>query len=146
MSKVNGHTAEQVVEAIKKNHGLLAAAAADLHVSRTTVYNYVKRYPTIRQAMEEARESVLDMAESQLYKAVKNGSIPAIMFLLKTVGRTRGYVERQEIIGDITSKGDKLEVRPIDYRTSVAPLAPRPVADSAAPGEDQSPVDGSEMG
>jgi len=99
MGSVNGHSAEQVIKAIMDNHGLLAAAARDLGVTRKTVYNYVKRYPTIAQAVQDARDTTLDMAEGQLMKAVRNGNVTAIMFLLKTVGRNRGYVERQEVAG-----------------------------------------------
>lgn len=97
MSRVNGHTLEEVIEAIQESHGLLALAARRLGVSRNTVYRYVKEYATVRQAIDEAREANLDFAESKLMQAVNNGSIPAIMFLLKTVGRNRGYVERQEV-------------------------------------------------
>jgi len=39
------------------------------------------------------------MTEAKLYNAVKNGNITAAMFVLKTIGRNRGYVERQEITG-----------------------------------------------
>lgn len=99
MSRVNGHTAEQVIDAIRRNNGLLAAAARDLGIDRVTVYRYVKRYPTIAQALEDARETNLDFAEGQLMKAVKAGNVTAIMFLLKTVGRSRGYVDRQEVTG-----------------------------------------------
>jgi hypothetical protein len=99
MARVNGHTADEVIQAIRDNNGLLAAAARALNVNRTTVYNYVKRYPTIARALEEARDTNLDFAEGQLMKAVKAGNVTAIMFLLKTVGKNRGYVERQEVTG-----------------------------------------------
>ena len=99
MSRVNGHTAEQVIDAIRRNNGLLAAAARDLGIDRVTVYRYVKRYPTIAPALEDARETTLDFAEGQLMKAVKAGNVTAIMFLLKTVGKSRGYVDRQEVTG-----------------------------------------------
>lgn len=100
MARVNGHTAEQVIDAIRNNNGLLAAAAQDLGVTRTTVYRYVNNYPTIKKALDEARDTVIDEAEGQLYKAVRRGNITAIMFLLKTVGKARGYVERLEHTGE----------------------------------------------
>ncbi len=115
MGSVNGHSAEEVIEAIRNNHGLLAAAARELGVTRQTVYNYVKRYPTIARAVEESRETILDMAEGQLYKAVKNGSVPAMMFLLKTVGRNRGYVERQEVAG-VTDAPLRIEIVDVEAK------------------------------
>lgn len=102
MSRVNGHTIEQVIEAIQRHKGLLAPAARDLGVSRSTIYNYVDRYKTIRKAMDDARETNLDFAESKLMQAVNNGNVTAIMFLLKTVGRNRGYVERQEVEASVS--------------------------------------------
>ena len=36
---------------------------------------------------------------SQLHKQIKDGSTAATIFLLKTKGKKRGYVERQEITG-----------------------------------------------
>ena len=106
MAKVNGHTAEQVIKAIEDAHGILTVAAQNLGVSRMTVYRYCKRYPTIQQALDEEREKWIDNAEMQLIKAVNKGSIPAIMFFLKTVGKSRGYVERQEVQheGEVTIK------------------------------------------
>ena len=108
MSRVNGHTAEQVIEAIEHSNGLLAAAARELGISRRTVYNYVTKYPTIAKALEDARETNLDYAEGQLMKAVKAGNVTAIMFLLKTVGKSRGYVDRQEVTG---ADGGPLSIR-----------------------------------
>ncbi len=39
----------------------------------------------------------MDFAESQLYKQIKEGSTAATIFYLKTKGKKRGYIERQEI-------------------------------------------------
>lgn len=97
MGRVNGHTAEQVIEAIRNNNGLLAAAARELGIDRSTVWRYCQRFPTIQKALDDARDTNLDYAEGQLMRAVKAGNVTAIMFLLKTVGKSRGYVDRQEI-------------------------------------------------
>ena len=43
---------------------------------------------------------VLDFAESQLHKQILDGSTTATIFLLKTKGKSRGYIERQEIVTD----------------------------------------------
>lgn len=52
---------------------------------------------------------------------------------------------------DVTSAGEKLapniiEVRPIDYRAAIAPLAPGPMGDSEAPGESETAFDGEAVG
>lgn len=99
MTKVNGHTAEQVIAAIKAAKGLISNAAEALGVSRTTVHRYINAYPTIKKALEDAREKQLDVTESKLYEAIDEKQGWAIALHLRTIGRHRGYVERQEVAG-----------------------------------------------
>ena len=99
MSKVNGHTVEQVIEAVRKSKGILTLTAKELGVSRQTVHKYVNKYPTIKAAVDSEREALLDMAEGSLFDQVRKGNITAIIFTLKTLGKHRGYVERQEFAG-----------------------------------------------
>ena len=47
---------------------------------------------------------MVDIAESALLKNVLAGDNCAIIFTLKTIGKSRGYVERQEIVGDLSHK------------------------------------------
>jgi hypothetical protein len=50
----------------------------------------------LRDAQTQAREALLDLAESQLYKKIEEGDLTSIIFALKTIGKSRGYVERHE--------------------------------------------------
>ena len=93
------YTAQQMAGAIWKAEGNLSSAARTLGCSRTTVHAYVNKYVTVCQAYDEANDIFLDEAESQLRRAVRKGSLPAIFFALKTKGKSRGYVERQEVTG-----------------------------------------------
>ena len=106
MSRPNGHKAQEVAAALRKNNGMLAAAARELGVSRQTVYNYINKYVTVKEARDEARDTLLDMTETKLFEAIQKGNITAIMFALKTIGKERGYVERiqQEHSGSIEHK------------------------------------------
>jgi hypothetical protein len=99
MANKRQYTAEQVIEALKASAGIQAAAARRLGCDRNTIANYIKRYATVRQALEEARDTTIDLAESKLIEKVQAGEWPAIAFTLKTVGRHRGYVERSEVTG-----------------------------------------------
>lgn len=92
-------TAEEVADAITNADGILSKAARDLGCTRQTVHNYVNRYATVKSAYDEANDKFIDEAEEQLQKHVKRGSLPAIMFVLKTKGKHRGYVERSEVTG-----------------------------------------------
>ena len=123
MANGNGKfTAEQMIEAIRDADGIIASAARKLGTSRQTVHNYVNRYATVKAAYEEARDTNIDYAESQLMRAVQKGSLPAIMFMLKTIGRNRGYVERQEVAneGEMTVKVEYVN-RPYNSTVSVPP-------------------------
>lgn len=94
-------TPDEVIGAIRRCNGILAATARELKTSRNTVRRYIETYPDVAAVYKEASETVLDLAEQRLFRAVNNGSIRAIMFLLKTKGKHRGYMEttRQELTG-----------------------------------------------
>ncbi len=94
-------TAEQVIGAIEETRGMLTLAARHLGCSPRTIYNYRDRYASVQQAIRDERERTLDIAELALFKAVQEGQAWAICFLLKTQGKDRGYVERQELRHDL---------------------------------------------
>ena len=91
------YTQAQVIDAIKAAKGIKAAAAETLGCSRQTVTNYIDRYPAVKEAYEEARDTSLDLAESKLIALVEREEWPAIRFMLVTLGKSRGYVERTEV-------------------------------------------------
>lgn len=92
-------TAQQVSDALTKSHGLVSVAARSLGVSRATIYKYIKKYPTIKQAHDDAADAMTDTAESALFEKILAGDLQAIIFYLRTMGKGRGYTERQEIVG-----------------------------------------------
>lgn len=53
----------------------------------------------MQKIVTDAREAMVDVAESEALKQIKLGNTAIIIFTLKTLGRNRGYVERQEITG-----------------------------------------------
>ena len=93
------YTANQMIEALREKHGNLSAAARFLNCSRNTISRYIEKYPTVKAVADEERETLIDFAENQLFKQVQEGNITAIIFTLKTIGKSRGYVERQEVTG-----------------------------------------------
>lgn len=68
-----------------------------LGVTRNAIYDMVRKYPEVRQALEESREEMLDVAEGKLFQNIANNDNTAIIFYLKTIGKKRGYVERYEV-------------------------------------------------
>ena len=105
------YTTAQIIEALREKHGNMAAAARFLNCSRNTISRYIKKYPTVQAVADEERETLIDFAENQLFKQVQDGNITAIIFTLKTIGKHRGYVERQEVTG---AEGKALTIKWVD--------------------------------
>ena len=99
MSRQSKYTAEQIVAQVKNSGGFVTEIARRLEVSRRTVYNYKEKYATVTEAIFEEKEGLLDLAESELLRQVRAGHMTAIIFYLKTQGKGRGYIERQEFTG-----------------------------------------------
>ena len=91
------YTQQRVIDAIQAAKGIKATAAQSLGCSRQTVTNYIDRYPAVKAAYQEAKDTTLDLAESKLIALVEREEWPAIRFMLVTLGKDRGYIERQEI-------------------------------------------------
>lgn len=97
VSKKRENTATRIIEALKENKGLLTKAAVKAGVSYRTINRYVNEFPLVAEAVHEAKESLLDKAESKLFDAVDKGEAWAICFYLKTQGKDRHYSEKQVI-------------------------------------------------
>lgn len=91
--------AAEAIQAAQDSKGFVTTIAKRLGISRTQVYNLMKKYPTFKQAIEDQREALKDDAESSLFKQIDQGNITAIIFYLKTQAKDRGYIERQEVTG-----------------------------------------------
>jgi len=91
MGRKRRFTARQVVEALEEARGIVSDAATILGCTRATVYNYIKRYQSIKRVFEEKRLEVCDLAMSKLVEKIEEGDLRAIIFFLRTFGSHRGY-------------------------------------------------------
>jgi len=85
-----------IAGAIAQLKGNLSAVAAKFGVARCTIYEWLAGDAELQRAVTDAREAMLDLAESKLEEAIDAGQGWAIALALKTVGKQRGYVERVE--------------------------------------------------
>ncbi len=92
-------TTDALIKLIDDTSGNLSVVARALNVNRSTVYRFMEKHPTVKQALDEAREKMIDNVESKLYSKALDGDTTAMIFFLKTQGKSRGYVERQEVTG-----------------------------------------------
>jgi transposase-like protein len=112
MPSGNQYPTEHIVKAVRECGGSVTDAAKALGCARNTIAKRADKEPEIREAIHEAREALLDEAEKSLLRAVKNGEGWAVCFTLKTQGKSRGYVERQQV-EDVT------EPQPVELKLSV---------------------------
>tara|TARA_R110002126_G_scaffold91137_1_gene216997 strand:+ start:120 stop:533 length:414 start_codon:yes stop_codon:yes gene_type:complete len=108
MAKVNKtvHTKKRVIEALEKSLGVITTACKIADISRTQFYNWLKDDEDFAKKVLDIENVTLDFVESQLHKQIKENSTAATIFFLKTKGKKRGYIERQEI--DHTTQGEAI--------------------------------------
>ena len=96
MNKTEQHK-KAIIEALEKSLGVVTTACKNVGIGRTQFYNWLKDDKIFAQDVDEIKNIALDFAESQLHRQIGEGSTAATIFYLKTKGKQRGYVERQEI-------------------------------------------------
>jgi hypothetical protein len=100
MDKTEQHK-KAMLDALEKSLGVVTSAAKTVGVGRTTHYLWMQEDKEYKAAVDELSDVAIDFAESQLHKQIKDGNSTATIFFLKTKGKKRGYVERQEV--DVSS-------------------------------------------
>ena len=106
--------AKEIEKAIHDKRGNVSAVARHFGVTRKTLYKRINKSPKLQEALVEARNTMLDNAETTLYDEAINGNITALIFFLKTQGKSRGYTERQEV-----EHGGGIRVKYVnDWRTT----------------------------
>jgi hypothetical protein len=101
-----------ILEVFEKKMGNVQKTCQACKIGRTTFYNYKNEDPDFKQAVEDIKEGLIDTAEDKLREKIegvpklddeknvipgeytKEPETTAIIFYLKTVGRSRGYIER----------------------------------------------------
>lgn len=112
-------TPQQVAEALRASKGMVYVAARTLGCSANTIYNYIERYKAVKEVMKQERGVMVDTAELALWTALQNKEAWAISLVLKTLGKDRGYIERQEHTG-----ADGSPIAVISPQVFLPPVAP----------------------
>lgn len=104
-----------VLEFLKKTRGIVSAACESANIARSTFYDWCNNDPEFRIAVDDINEGAIDFVESKLMEKIDGISVQtynqkgeptvyeqppsdtAIIFFLKTKGKKRGYIERQEV-------------------------------------------------
>ena len=75
----------------------ITKACEMIGIARQTYYNWIDKVDGFSHLLEESREQAIDTVESALLRKAEEGDIRAIIFFLKTKGKSRGYTEKSEI-------------------------------------------------
>lgn len=94
-----------------KSFGNITIAAKSLGCERATLYRWIGDDKQLNKAIQEGRDSLLDMAENKMAHKIKDGDTTALIFYLKTQGKTRGYTEKHEVEND--HKGEIIITRKV---------------------------------
>jgi ACT domain-containing protein len=88
---------EAMLQALEKSLGVVTVACKQSDIPRSTYYKWLKEDQEFAKAVKEIENIALDFAESLLHSQMRDGNTSATIFYLKTKGKKRGYVERQEL-------------------------------------------------
>jgi hypothetical protein len=91
---------KRMMDAMEKTLGIVSSACKIVDIPRSTHYLWMQTDSEYKKVIDELSEMVLDFAESQLHKQIKEGNTTATIFYLKTKGKKRDYIERTEIKHD----------------------------------------------
>lgn len=111
------YTTEAILEALQLTGGNLNQAAKHLGAAYFTLYKRAKDDRAIRRAIKRERRRMVDMAEYHLRKAMESEHPDQkdVHFVLKTLGKNRGYSEKQEL-EHTGSGGGPISLMPFDPR------------------------------
>ena len=97
MNKSEQLKKESLLTALEKSLGIVSTACDSVGISRTTYYKYYNENKEFKHSVDSISDIALDCAESQLFELIKEKNVTAIIFYLKTKGKKRGYIEKQEV-------------------------------------------------
>lgn len=85
-----------MLQALELSLGVVSTAAKKAGIHRSTHYDWLANDEEYKKAVKDIEELALDFGESKLHEQMNDGNVSAIIFFMKTKGKRRGYVERQE--------------------------------------------------
>lgn len=113
-----------MIEALEKSLGIVSTACSQVGISRQTHYEWLKEDEKYKESVEDISEMAIDFVESKLHEKINGVTVQtfnskgepqiydqapsdtAIIFFLKTKAKKRGYIERQEIEGNLNLSGN----------------------------------------
>lgn len=118
------YSTDLIVKTLLELKGMVYLSAAKIGCHPETIYARAKQVKAVQEAIDCQRGELLDTAETKLYNAVHNGEQWAIQMALKTIGKKRGYVEKddQELL-DVIARMER-RIMELEYGDTPAKAGP----------------------
>ena len=97
MNKSRHIKKESLLKSLEQSLGVVTEACKQADIPRSTYYKWLKEDENFAREVRDIENVALDFAETQLHSQIAENSTAATIFYLKTKGKKRGYIERQEI-------------------------------------------------
>ena len=88
---------KEIDDGLRVTGGFVTYTAKKLGVTYQAIYARIKKSPQLQRTINEINESYLDLTEHSLIKKIKAEDLGAICFYLKCKGKSRGYIEKQQL-------------------------------------------------
>jgi hypothetical protein len=86
-----------MIQSLESSLGVVSVACQKAELSRETHYKWYREDQDYKQRVDNVKNICLDFAESKLFEQIQDNNTTSTIFYLKTQGKNRGYVERQEV-------------------------------------------------
>jgi hypothetical protein len=107
-SKLRKYSQAKVVKAIEGTGGIITEIATRLGCQRATVYAYLDAFPKIKAAYDEERDSVCDVARSNIVESIFNGNVDDSKWWVER--RDPEFMTKQQVQADVKTSGGVLVV------------------------------------
>jgi hypothetical protein len=90
---------KEFIEVFSQKANNIHLTCKAIGIERITYYAWMREDAEFKEKVNALEEADIDSAETALKRQILDGNTTAIIFYLKTKGKSRGYIERQEITG-----------------------------------------------
>ena len=94
------------ISALEKSFGIITETCRKVSLSRAQFYLWYNTDPAFKIEVDDVLNIALDHVEGKLFELIDEKNPAAIIFYLKTKGKRRGYIERQEVDTNIDELKD----------------------------------------